>query len=91
MIPTDHLGTWPEEVKRHLQEFRPNHARELEQAGRLEAFCRGQASRAKAVLDESLDSGLSYDMAYELAGQYLFLPSEKDAPDLSAGIQPYTD
>jgi len=66
----------------HLRQHRPKLYRELQQSGRLQAFLQERGKAASDLLGSLVESGRSWDQAWELAKDEIYLPTEQDVPNL---------
>ena len=79
------LSPWAVEAKRHLQEYRPKMASQLEQSGKLDEWAQNAANRAVEEYVQSVENGMSaLDAQSEAKRNHLFLPAEEDMEELGA-------
>jgi hypothetical protein len=66
----------------HLRQHRPKLYRELQQSGRLQAFLQERGKAASDLLGSLVEQGRSWDQAWEVAKDEIYLPTEADVPKL---------
>ena len=81
--PIFEQSPWVKQAKDHWKQFRPKMYAELEKSGLLHERAVKAAEQTEHDLMSMVRQGYPYDGAWEAVRErYLFLPSEKDEPNL---------